>query len=82
MTEHAPIIKTISQAQRIVRTASYEEKRQAVVDATLANWHELDAGAYGFTGYEKLNKIINKATDAELIDVAQYIIDRREDNKK
>jgi len=66
-------------AHRIICTAGYDEKQQGLVDAMLCNWDELEAGSYGFAGYDNTYKALDKLTEDQQIDVAQAIIDRRTD---
>lgn len=66
-------------AHRIICTAGYDEKQQGLVDAMLCSWQELEAGAYGFTGYDNTYKALDKLTESQQVEVAQAIIDRRSD---
>jgi hypothetical protein len=76
--EYSPIMSN-NEAKRIITLSNYEEKQQAVVDAMILQWHDVDAGAYGFQGYETLRKAIANATDEQNIDIANAILDRRAD---
>ena len=67
---------------RVIVTSNYSEKQQGIIDAMLATWTELEAGAYGFTGYDYTYKVLDKLTEEQQIDVAQAIMDRRTDNSK
>ena len=74
-------IATDNNAMRIIYTASFSEKQQGLVDTMLCNWQELEAGDYGFTGYDNTYRALGKLTDAQQIDVAQAILDRRADKE-
>ena len=69
-------------AHKIITLASYSEKQQALVDAMLMTWRELEEGAYGFTGYDNTYRAIGKLTEDQQIEVAQAIMDRRADADK
>lgn len=66
-------------ARRVILSATYAEKQQAVVDAMLLTWDEADAGEYGFTGYENVSRIILNADLDTKQDIADAILDRRAD---
>ena len=61
-------------AHRIIVTSGYEEKQQGLVDTMLCNWSELGT-------YNDVYKNLGKLTELQEIDVAQAIIDRRNDKK-
>ena len=73
---------TKDNAHRIIMTSSYAEKQQALVDSMLATWQDLEAGLYGFKGYDSLHKMLDKLTEEQQIEVANAIIDRRNDKEK
>jgi hypothetical protein len=68
-------------AHKLITLASYAEKQQGLVDAMLCTWSELEAGAYGFRGYDNTYKAIGKLTEDQQTEVAQAILDRRADNE-
>lgn len=70
---------TLREAKRIIMLSTYAEKQQGVVDAMILQWSDVDAGAYGFRGYDTLSKALINATDEQNIDIAQAILDRRAD---
>lgn len=67
------------ETSRIIFTASFEELQQAVVDCMLLSWDEVEAGEYGFTGYDNTHKAISQADTETRDDIAQAILDRRAD---
>lgn len=69
----------LEQANKVIMLSNYQEKQQAVVDCMILTWSDVDAGAYGFTGYDKLSKAIANRTDEQSIDIAQAILDRQAD---
>ena len=62
-------------AHKIITLASYDEKQQALVDTMLCTWSEIET-------YNQTYTAISKLTDDQQIDVAQAILDRREDKVK
>jgi len=73
---------TEAEAKRIINLSTYAEKQEAVVDAMILQWSDVDAGTYGFTGYDTLSKVIANATEEQNIDIAQAILDRRADRNQ
>lgn len=63
---------TKDNAHRIIVTSGYGEKQQGLVDAMLCNWSELET-------YNDTYAAIGKLTGAQQIEVAQNILDRRND---
>lgn len=68
-------------ARRVILSATYAEKQQAIVDCMLLTWNQADAGEYGFTGYENVSRIIRNADDETKEDIANAILDRRADKQ-
>lgn len=61
-------------AHRIIFSSRYEEKQQALIDTMLCSWSDVST-------YNDLYRNIDKLTEEQQIDVAQAILDRREDNR-
>jgi len=66
---------------RVIAAASHSDKQQAIVDCMLATWSELEAGAYGFRGYDYTYKVLDTLNDEQIEDVANAIKDRQLDKE-
>lgn len=61
-------------AHRIIVTSQYHEKQQALIDSMLCTWSDVST-------YNDLYRNIDNLTQSQQVDVAQAIVDRRNDNK-
>lgn len=59
-------------AHKIITLANYSEKQQGLVDAMLVTWNDIE-------GYNETYAAISKLTEEQQNEVAQAIIDRRND---
>ncbi len=66
---------TTDNAHRIIITARYEEKQQALVDTMLCNWSDINT-------YNDLYRNIDRLTEKQQVEIAEAILDRRADNKQ